>query len=237
MQVINTMSQSTNKRSLVTDVNPRSPISEAYRIARTNVDFSMVDEQLTTLMVTSAGPGEGKTTTVANLAITYAQTGKKVVVIDADMRKPTMHHCFSLSNRIGLSNILTSQLKLDEGIKETHIPGLFVIPSGTIPPNPSEILGSKRMEVLLGELKSKFDLILFDTPPSLVVADAQITASLCDGVILVIDSGKVKRDHAMKMKMSFELVNAKILGTILNNKDRNDAESYYYYYYYYGNRE
>lgn len=231
------MSQSTNKRNLITDVNPRSPISEAYRIARTNVDFSMIDSELSTLMVTSAGPGEGKTTTVANLAITYAQTGKKVIVLDADMRKPTMHHCFALSNRVGLSNILSGQVKLEDGIKETHIPGLFVIPSGTIPPNPTEILGSKRMEALLDELKSKFDLVLFDTPPALVVADAQITSSLCDGVVLVIDSGKVKREHAIKMKTNFELVNAKVLGVVLNNKDRHDAESYYYYYYYYGNRE
>jgi capsular exopolysaccharide synthesis family protein len=231
------MAQSTNKRNLITDVNPRSPISEAYRILRTNVDFSMIDNELRSLMVTSAGPGEGKTTTVANLAITYAQTGKKVVVIDADMRKPTMHHCFSISNRVGLSNILTGQVKLEEGLKESHINGLFVIPSGTIPPNPSEILGSKRMEALLDELKEKYDLIIFDTPPALVVADAQITASLCDGVILVIDSGKVKREHALKMKANFDLLNAKVLGVVLNNKDRHDAESYYYYYYYYGNRD
>jgi capsular exopolysaccharide synthesis family protein len=230
------MAQSTNKRNLITDVNPRSPISEAYRILRTNVDFSMIDNELRSLMVTSAGPGEGKTTTVANLAITYAQTGKKVVVIDADMRKPTMHHCFSISNRVGLSNILTGQVKLEEGLKESHINGLFVIPSGTIPPNPSEILGSKRMEALLDELKEKYDLIIFDTPPALVVADAQITASLCDGVVLVIDSGKVKREHALKMKANFELLNAKVLGVVLNNKDRHDAESYYYYYYY-GNRD
>jgi capsular exopolysaccharide synthesis family protein len=231
------MAQSTNKRNLITDVNPRSPISEAYRILRTNVDFSMIDNELRSLMVTSAGPGEGKTTTVANLAITYAQTGKKVVVIDADMRKPTMHHCFSISNRVGLSNILTGQVKLEEGLKESHINGLFVIPSGTIPPNPSEILGSKRMEALLDELKEKYDLIIFDTPPALVVADAQITASLCDGVVLVIDSGKVKREHALKMKANFDLLNAKVLGVVLNNKDRHDAESYYYYYYYYGNRD
>ncbi len=231
------MSQSINKRSLITDVNPRSPISEAYRILRTNIDFSMIDEEIHSLMVTSAGPGEGKTTTVANLAITYAQAGKKVVILDADMRKPTMHHCFQLSNRIGLSNILTGQVTLNEGLKETHINNLHVIPSGTIPPNPTEILASKRMEALMEELKSQFDLIIFDTPPALVVADAQITSSICDGVLLVIDSGKVKREHAMKMKANFDHVNSRVLGVVLNNKDRNDAESYYYYYYYYGSRD
>jgi capsular exopolysaccharide synthesis family protein len=223
---------SNKHKHLITEINPRSPISEAYRILRTNIEFSMIDQNIQVIMITSAGPGEGKTTTVANLAITYAQQGKKVVVIDADMRKPTLHSRFQLSNRTGLSNLLSGQIPLEDAVKETHIANLYAIPSGTIPPNPSEILASKRMKSVVEDLKQQFDLVIFDTPPALVVTDAQIASTLCDGVLLVIDSGKVKREHAIKMKSAFDYVNARVLGVILNNRDRNDTESYYYYYYY-----
>ncbi|WP_281885446.1 CpsD/CapB family tyrosine-protein kinase [Paenibacillus sp. YYML68] len=220
-----------NRRPIITHENPKSPISEAYRTLRTNIQFSAIDEDLRILMVTSAGPGEGKSTTLTNLAVAYAQTDLKVVLIDADLRKPTMHHTFTQTNRWGLTSVLAGQAQLDEVIRETYIPNLSIITAGPIPPNPSEMLSSKRMTALLDELKSRYDIVLIDTPPALAVTDAQIVATKCDGVILVVDSGKVKRDMAIKAKANLDHVKARILGVVLNNMDRKNAESYYYYYY------
>jgi capsular exopolysaccharide synthesis family protein len=229
------MSRLINKRPIITDTNPKSPISEAYRTLRTNIDFSSIDEQLNVIMLTSAGPGEGKTTTASNLAVAYAQADKKVLLIDADLRKPTLHHMFVRSNRWGLTNIIAGQTTVKEVICETDINNLHLLTSGPIPPNPSEILASKKMSALLEELKLTYDMIIIDTPPALAVTDAQIVATKCDGVILVIDSGKVKREVAMKVKASLEHVKARILGAVLNNLDRKKGDSYYYYYY--GNKQ
>jgi capsular exopolysaccharide synthesis family protein len=229
------MSRLINKRPIITDTNPKSPISEAYRTLRTNIDFSSIDEQLNVIMLTSAGPGEGKTTTASNLAAAYAQADKKVLLIDADLRKPTLHHMFVRSNRWGLTNIIAGQTTVKEVICETDINNLHLLTSGPIPPNPSEILASKKMSALLEELKLTYDMIIIDTPPALAVTDAQIVATKCDGVILVIDSGKVKREVAMKVKASLEHVKARILGAVLNNLDRKNGDSYYYYYY--GNKQ
>jgi capsular exopolysaccharide synthesis family protein len=226
------MLQSTaNQRPIITHANPKSPVSEAYRTLRTNIQFSAVDEEMNVIMITSAGPGEGKSTTISNLAVVYAQAGKKVLIIDADLRKPTMHHTFNISNRKGLTNVLTGQLSLDEVITPSGIESLSVLASGPIPPNPSEILSSKRMENLMEELSRQFDTILIDAPPTLAVTDSQIIAARCNGVLLVIDSGKVKREIAQKAKASLERVNARILGVVLNNVNRNSGEVYYYYYY------
>ncbi|WP_373865189.1 CpsD/CapB family tyrosine-protein kinase [Paenibacillus koleovorans] len=225
------MQRSTNKRPIITEINPKSPISEAYRTLRTNVDFSSIDSDIQVVMLTSAGPGEGKSTTATNLAVTYAQADKKVLIIDADLRKPTMHHTFLRSNRWGLTNILASHGTGREVVVDTDIENLYLLPSGPIPPNPSEMLASTRMSRLLDELKNEYDMIIIDTPPALVVTDAQVIASRCDGVILVINSGEVKREMAIKVKANLERVNARILGVVLNNLDRKQGESYYYYYY------
>ncbi|NOU88994.1 polysaccharide biosynthesis tyrosine autokinase [Paenibacillus sp. LMG 31460] len=225
------MSNSTNKRPIITHQNPKSPISEAYRTLRTNIQFSSIDEELKVIMVTSAGPGEGKSTTLVNLAVAYAQADKKVLVIDADLRKPTMHHTLQVSNRWGLTNLLTNQLTIQEVLQETSIPNLSIISSGPIPPNPSEILASKRMVSILDELKLQFDIILIDAPPAIAVTDSQIIATRSDGVILVVDSDKVKRDIALKAKQNLDNVRARILGVVLNNVDRKNKDAYYYYYY------
>lgn len=229
------MSRITNKRPIITDINPKSPISEAYRTLRTNIEFSSFDEQIRVIMLTSAGPGEGKSTTAANLAVAFAQAGKKVLIMDADLRKPTLHHTFSKTNRWGLTNIIAGQAEVKEVISQTEINNLDLLASGPIPPNPSELLASKRMSALLEELRLIYDIIIVDTPPALAVTDAQIMSTKCDGVVLVIDSGKVKREIALKVKMNLEYVNARILGAVLNNIDRKDGESYYYYYY--GNKQ
>jgi capsular exopolysaccharide synthesis family protein len=182
-------------------------------------------------MLTSAGPGEGKSTTASNLAVAYAQSDKRVLVIDADLRKPTMHHTFMKTNRWGLSNVVSGQSAPAEVIVETHVHNLFLMPSGPVPPNPSEMLASKRMTVMLEELKESFDVIIIDTPPALAVTDAQVVATKVDGVLIVIDYGKVKREAAMKVKANLQHVNARMLGVVINNVDRKNGEGYYYYYY------
>ncbi len=220
-----------NKRQIITVTNPRSPISESYRALRTNIEFSSIDEQLQVLMVSSAGPGEGKSTTITNLAVTFAQSEKRVVLIDADLRKPTAHHTFSISNRYGLSSVISQQCSLEEAIQMSDIPNLDVITSGAIPPNPAEMMNSKRMTLIIEKLRQMYDIILIDTPPLLAVTDAQIVATKSDGVILVVDQGKVKREIASKAVKNLESVNAKILGVVLNNVKRKANEEAYYYYY------
>lgn len=230
------MSRSTprsNKfRNIIVHSNPKSPASEAYRSLRTSIQFSSVDSDLKTIMVTSASPGEGKSTTTVNLAATYAQTENRVLLIDADLRKPTAHHSFQCSNRQGLTNVLTKQSHVNDVIIETFVPNLYLLPSGIIPPNPAELLASNRMKSLLEELKEQFDIIIVDTPPLLAVTDSQILATICDGVVLVIDSGKVKIALAQKAKENLTQVNAKILGVVINNVKRGQQDDYYYYYYY-----
>ncbi|MBD7970563.1 CpsD/CapB family tyrosine-protein kinase [Paenibacillus gallinarum] len=219
------------KRHLNVLTNSHSPIAEAYRSLRTNIDFSSVDEKTQVIMVTSAGPEEGKSTVISNLAVTYAQDERKVLLIDADMRKPTGHRTFQLSNRAGLSSVLSHQSDLEEVIQETEVSNLYVLTAGPIPPNPSEMLNSKRMGSMMQLLREQFDIILIDTPPVLAVTDAQLIASNSDGVLLVIHSGKVKKDIAIKAKENLLRVNARMLGVILNNVKRKASEEYYYYYY------
>lgn len=225
------MPTSDNRYHIITDLNPKSYISEAYRTLRTNIQFSTYDNNIQSIVVTSPEPSEGKSTTIANLAVAFAQEGKRVALIDSDLRKPTLHHFFMKSNRIGLSNLLAGQFALQQAITDTHIENLSLICSGPVPPNPAEMLNSKRLEQQLAELKEMFDIILFDTPPALAVTDAQVLSAKCDGVVLVLNSGKVKRDTARKALERLNQVNAKILGVVLNNKERNKSESPYYYYY------
>ncbi|BCG60558.1 CpsD/CapB family tyrosine-protein kinase [Paenibacillus sp. URB8-2] len=223
--------QQSKQRHLITVTNPRSTVSEAFRALRTNIDFSSVDDKIQVIMVTSSGPEEGKSTVTANLAAAYAQADKKVVLIDADMRKPTGHRTFSLSNRYGLSSLLSQQANLDEVIQGSEVPNLSIITSGPIPPNPAEMLASNRMSAVLQELRQRFDIILIDTPPLLAVTDAQIMASKSDGVIMVVSYGRVKRDIAVKAKANLDRVGGRVLGVVMNNVKRKASEGYYYYYY------
>ncbi|WP_090580977.1 CpsD/CapB family tyrosine-protein kinase [Paenibacillus sp. OV219] len=226
------MSQPDNKqRHLIAAINPKSPVSEAYRTLRTNIQFSAIDQQMQVLMVASATVGEGKTTTLTNLAVTYAQEGKKVLLIDADLRNPSLHQVFQQSNRVGLTSAFLNHQPITDVISETNIDNLFIIPSGPIPPNPSEILGSQRMQMLMDDLKRIFDVILLDTPPVLPVADSLIVSSYCDGVILVVHAGKVKKELVKKAKANLDHVKARILGVVLNNNERSKNEGQYYYYY------
>ncbi|MBY0124234.1 CpsD/CapB family tyrosine-protein kinase [Bacillus sp. S/N-304-OC-R1] len=210
--------------------NPKSPISEQYRTIRTNIEYSNIDRENRMIMITSSSPGEGKTVTTVNLAIVFAQQGKKVLLIDADFRKPKVHEVFKKSNIIGLTTILIKQTPLMEAIKETKINNLYVLTSGPLTPNPSELLSSKSLRNLLAVIRKEFDFIIIDTPPILAVTDAQILANQCDGVILVINYGKTKFAQAEKAKNLLMNVNARILGVILNKTKGEHNDDYYYYY-------
>lgn len=216
-------------RHLITKINPKSPISEQYRTIRTNIQFASVDNPIRSLIVTSSGPSEGKSTTTANLAIVYAQQGKKVLLIDADLRKPTIHYTFRLDNLRGLSNVLVGEHSLKEVTHESDVTNLDVISCGPIPPNPSELLGSRKMVQFLEEAKQAYDIVIFDTPPVLAVTDAQILANIVDGSILVIRSGSTEIEDAVKAKEALEPAKAKLLGTVLNGREKT-ASNYYYYY-------
>lgn len=220
---------SDNKRKLVAKFNPKSAITEQYRTIRTNIQFSSVDKEIRSIIVTSSSPGEGKSTTVANLAVVFAQQGKSVLLIDGDMRKPTVHYTFNHSNTFGLTNVLTRQKELMDSVISTDEKNLYVLPSGPVPPNPAELLASKAMKELMESAKEQFDLVLFDSPPVLAVTDAQILANFCDGTILVVSSGKTESEAALKSKELLLSANANLLGAVLNNKKTNKGDYYYYY--------
>ncbi|MGF6953906.1 capsular exopolysaccharide synthesis family protein [Neobacillus sp. B4I6] len=222
--------QKPNKsRNLITTIDSKSPISEQYRTIRTNIQYSSVDKELKTILVTSSGPGEGKSTTTANLAATFAQLGLKVLLVDADLRKPTVHHTFGVSNLNGFTSLLTRQLSIEEAITETNEKNLFIITSGPIPPNPSELLSSKNMTQFIQDAREEFDYIFFDTPPLLAVTDAQIIANQCDGSILVVSSGKTGMEPARRAKELLVNAQSKLLGVVLNNKVIQKNDHYYYY--------
>lgn len=224
------MSRSTPNWSLITETNPKSPISESYRMLRTNIEFSAIDQSMQIIMVTSSKPSEGKSTTSANIAVAFAQSNKKVLLIDADMRKPMQHRMFGKSNRIGLTTALFQQKELGDVVQMTNTDNLWFMPAGPTPPNPSELLSSNRMAALLEAVKRTYDVIIVDTPPILFVTDAQIVAAQSDGVVLVVDSGKVKKETAAKAKASLDHVKAKVIGVVLNNVPRERSDSYYYEY-------
>ncbi|MHC0036455.1 CpsD/CapB family tyrosine-protein kinase [Pseudoneobacillus sp. C159] len=220
---------SKNERSLITFHSPRAAISEQYRTIRTNIEFSSVDESIRTLLVTSSGPSEGKSTTVANLAVVFAQQGKKVLLIDADLRKPTVQYTFQVDNVNGLTNVLTKQSTLEKAVNQSEVEHLSILTSGPIPPNPAELLGSQAMEELLAHAVEEYDLVIFDTPPVLAVTDAQILANKCNGTILVVNSGKTEIEPAMKAKELLLSSKGKLLGVVLNQKKASESQYYYYY--------
>ena len=219
---------------LVVKSKPKSQISEAYRTLRTNIEFSNLDKPLNTIMVTSAVPQEGKTTNCVNLALTIAESGKKVIIVDADFRVPLIHKIFNSDSKPGLTNVLVDNKKLSEVIKKADgiDANLYYIPCGPIPPNPSELLGSDKMKTIIEELKQQADTIIFDSPPTIGFADSLVLANQLDGVVLLLSSGEVSRDAAKQAKSLLEKAKAKILGVVLNKVDIK-RESYYHYYHYY----
>ncbi|MCA9976139.1 MAG: CpsD/CapB family tyrosine-protein kinase, partial [Anaerolineales bacterium] len=219
---------------LITHFRPRDPISEAYRVLRTNLSFSAVDKELQDILITSSSPGEGKSTTVANLGTVMAQMGKRVIIVDADLRRPVQHKVFSVPNNQGLTTaLLDQQTPVMEHVQSTKIPGLSILASGPIPPNPAELLNSHRMAHVMNELRLGADLIIFDTPPALTVADASILAPQVDGCILVVEVGKTRRDTFLQAVQRMQKTGANLFGTALNRLQPGRGGYYYDYYYYY----
>jgi len=216
--------------NLITLLNPNSPISEQYRTVRTNLQFAVAgDQPLRSMTVVSSGPGEGKSTSAANLAVVFAQAGRKVLLVDADMRKATVHKTFGLSNEMGLSNLVSGQQAASSVIQATDVNNLSIITSGPTPPNPAELLNSRRMNVLMEELYQTFDLIVFDLPPVMTVADGLIMASKTDGTVLVVREGVTRKDSVLEAKNRLLQAKARILGVIYNGAEQVNESSYYYY--------
>jgi len=218
--------------------DPKSPISEAFRTLRTNIKFSSLDKPIKTLLITSPIPEAGKSSISINLALTMAQDKYKVILVDTDLRKPTIHKIFEQDNKTGLTNILVEDKKIKDVMRKMSDvdPNLYFIPSGPIPPNPSELLGSNKMKELLKELQEQADFVIFDSPPVIAVTDALVLATQVDGVVLVLNFGEVPREAAIQTKELLNKVKANILGVVLNKIDMEKEGQYYpyYYYYYYG---
>ncbi|MCC5464136.1 CpsD/CapB family tyrosine-protein kinase [Pelosinus baikalensis] len=220
----------TTTRKLIVYEDAKSPIAEAYRTLRTNIQFSKTDGELKTIMFTSSGPGEGKSTTIANTAVALAQSGKKVILVDCDLRKPVQHKIFGKKNR-GVTNILVEEIETDRFIQETQVENLRLLTSGPIPPNPSELLGSAKMQELIKYLKTQADYVIIDAPPVIAVTDASVLASKVDGITLIINSGSVRPEMAQKAKDLLIKANGHLLGVILNRVEIEEEHAYYYYYY------
>lgn len=212
----------------IVEKDPRSIAAESYRTLRTNLQYSSFDEEYKVIVVTSAEPGEGKSTTAGNLALSIAEGDKKVVLIDCDLRKPSLHKKFEISNTAGLSDVIVGKESISV-VGHRHNNNLTILTSGKIPPNPSEMLGSKSMKALLDALRKVFDYVILDTPPVQAVTDAQILSNRADGTILVVRAEKTKKDSVVNSINLLKKVNANIIGTVLNGVDTKRNNYYYYY--------
>lgn len=206
--------------------DPRSPAAEAYRALRTNIQFSSLDKPLHTLLATSTAPDEGKTTTIANLAVTMAQAEQRVILVDCDLRRPSLHTLFGVDNTAGLTSLMLEEVDRIP-VHKTEVPGLLLLTSGPLPPRPADILGSKRMEAVIARLREQADIVLFDTPPVNAVTDAAVLATKVDGVLLVLRAGATKRDRAREARRLLDKVNANVVGAVLTDVKGEDSYSYY----------
>lgn len=218
-------------KSIISYNDPKSVISEQYRAIRTNIEYSNVDQNTKTILVTSSDKNEGKTTTVSNLAVSFANLNKKVLLIDCDLRNASIHKMFKINNIYGLTDILAKDRAVDKCIQETELENLYVLTAGAIPPNPAEILSSEKMKNLIEDLKNIYDYIFIDTPPIGLVTDAGVLSSFTDGVVLVVKSESVEKKYLEETKKKLDAVDARILGAILNSY-KSEQKDYNYYSYY-----
>ena len=212
----------------IVDKLPKSITAESYRSLRTNIQYSSIDKQVKTLVVTSSNAGEGKSTVAGNLAYTFFQNGKRVLIIDCDLRKPSLHRKFNVSNEEGLTDVLVGTSKLNNVMKKID-DNLYLLTTGTLPPNPAEIIGSNTMENFLEQCKINFDYIILDTPPILPVTDSKLLAIKADATVVVVRSEVSKLKHVSQAFKELEKVNANIIGTILNDVEMYSEKLYYDY--------
>ena len=220
-----------NPDAIVTARNPKSPGAEAYRMLRTNLQFTSVGTPASSFVITSSSAGEGKSTTLANLGVAIAQAGKRVILVDTDLRRPSLHKFFGMTNAVGLTTmLLAEELHVEDFLSQSEWPNLRLLASGPRPPNPAELLNQNRMDEIIAQLQEVADVVLFDSPPVLAVADATILAAKLQGVVLVVDTGHTRREICQRAVEALRQVDARILGVVLNKMTR--ARSGYYYYYY-----
>lgn len=206
---------------LITLTDPRNPAAEAYRTLRTNLTFAALDNPIETLVVTSAAPGEKKSTVLANLAVTMAQGERRIILVDADLRRPGLHEIFGVANDRGLTTMIVEEAALqDPPLLDVGVDNLWLVPSGPLPPNPTDILGSRKMEQVIAALKARADVILFDAPPVIAVTDATVLGTKVDGVLLVVCAGHTRREHAQRARELLERVHVRIVGAVLNDAPR-----------------
>ncbi len=206
---------------LITLTDPRSPAAEAYRTLRTNLTFAALDKPIETLVVTSAAPGEKKSTVLANLAVTMAQGERRTILVDADLRRPGLHEIFGVANDRGLTTMIVEEAALEEPpLIDVGVDNLWLVPSGPLPPNPTDILGSRKMEQVITALKARADVVLFDAPPVIAVTDATVLGTKVDGVLLVVCAGRTRREHAQRARELLERVHVRIVGAVLNDAPR-----------------
>lgn len=215
--------------NLITLTDPHALAAEAYRTLRTNLMFYGIDRQASALVITSAVPGEGASTALANLAVTLAQAGHRTVAVDCDLRKPAQHALWRLGNERGLTTMLLDNAALaDPPLQAVGVDNLHVLTSGPLPPNPADLVGSRRMDEVIAALRERTDYVLFDAPPVLAVSDAAVLGHKLDGLLLVLRAGASRRDHAARARDELQRVGVNILGAVLINAPRDSAVSGYY---------
>lgn len=213
---------------LITLTDPRSAAAEAYRTLRTNLVFSSVERPLTTFLVTSTADAEDKSTAVANLAVTFAQAGNRTILVDCDLRRPSQHDIWDVRNERGLSTMMVEDTALSNPpLVETEVPNLSLLPSGVLPPVPSDLIASQRMNDIIGLLKARANYVLFDVPPVLAATDAALLGAKIDGVLLAIRAGHTRRDQTLRARQTLERVNVRILGAVMTNARRETAVNRY----------
>ncbi len=212
---------------LITITDPRSPVSEAYRTLRTNLSFYSLDEPLRSLVVTSPAKEEEKNITIANLAVTMAQSGRKTILADCDLRRPSLHTLLKLNQEPGLTNMVLEDMA-EPPLQKTGVENLWLLAAGAQPPNPADLLGSQKVDQIITALQEKAEIVLFGAPPVIAVADAVILGAKVDGVLLVIQAGKTRREHAEQAKAMLETANVRIIGAALTNAPKDQTLGSYY---------
>ena len=211
----------TQQPNLITLTNPRSPAAEAYHTLRTNLTFAALDKPIETLVITSPAPDTSKSIVLANLGVTLAQGERRTVLVDADLRRPTLHEIFGVTNERGLTTMFVEEEALEHPpLVEAGVQNLWLLPSGPLPPNPADLLGSRKMEQAIAALKSRADIVLFDAPPVVAVTDAVMLGTKTDGVLLVVSAGRTRREHTQRAKELLERVHVRIIGAVLNDAPR-----------------